>query len=274
MESKEGLIKKLKSNERILKFQIETSDNEKRLARGIVKLGLAIDKILPLIVAGTFCFCAQKTYDTFYRGANKVEFRERLNDSLKNSFYFEGDFDDYIEYSTGWKKTSDGYVRTITAYSLKETVDINDLIFKKENSIEKLLEKVGTSTVYQKELDEQDHFYDEDVLIIPERFQSDIKEGRLNNPYFNKFTILLLSGELFLGRTLLVRKRVIKDRLHGIESILIPLSEEEKEYYKKILEQQRENLEFMGITPDEAEKENSNKHIRILAKRLFGDRNG
>lgn len=268
MKNNNKLIKKFTDDIIEIESKIKNPklyNTRNHLIKVLIKSGMAIDYLLPFIMATIIVANYQKAkgnppfkIDQVSKKAY-IESIDTSNDLHKDFLRYEyNPSEELVEHSTKWITNEYGlYERTITSYRLDESLDINRILSMTKEEIEQALTITNIKTIKKNILTKEDSIYDKDAIIITRYKESPTDTvTRLETKVENiSNTIWFIVLSIGLGSCLshlekIIIKTTIRDKLKNYEHIYKQIDKEEIEKLQKILKIKQENLSLIDNTND------------------------
>lgn len=285
MLNKRQLLSNLKKDIKALEFKVEHKlffNFINVIAIGLIKLGIAIDYAIPFILSIILIFNMHSkqgqtafAIDQVTEKAKIETFDTSTGIHMENRS-FDYDYDNRsFEHSTAWYVNEYGlYERTVTTYQINDSIDLNNLdsIFKMtKEQVEKSFTILNIEKIKKNKLTEEDKIYDEDMLIIINYIEDEenfiVREETSGENLSTTIWTIFLSlcwGNNFRIIGKIFVKTYVRDKLKAQEANFRPLTKEEFEKLKKILELKKENLSLLEPTEQyETNNENTESIRRI-----------
>lgn len=285
MLSKQQLLSNLKKDIKSLEFKVEHRlffNIINVIAIVLIKLGISIDYAIPFILSTILIFNIHSKQNHTPFAIDQVTEKAKIElFDTSSGIHIENRSFDYnydnrsFEHSTAWYVNEYGlYERTVTTYQINDSIDLNniDSIFKMtKEQIEKSFTILNIEKIQKNKLTEEDKIYVEDMLIVINHIEDEEKfivreETSGENLITTILTIILslfwgnnfrLAGKIFV-------KTYVRDKLNAQEANFRPLTKEEFEKLKKILELKKENLSLLEPTEQyETNHENTESIRRV-----------
>lgn len=248
------------------------------LIRFLAKMGLAVNKWFPFILAYTMVFNSSiyKKNKPFRRDMiSKPAYIQSVNTS--KGVHREDICSEYketmFEYSTAWSMNNIGlYQRTITSYKVNDKIDLNNLdevLNMTKEEIDGALKIIDAKVITKRELTDSDKAYDEDVLTITQYVKSKDEEVLRLETDFEIIchtalfiSIVYICIGVFAGIKKILIKNVIDDKLNAVIVAHKYISVDDYRRMRKILEIKQANLTLVQ------EKEtNLKENVRKIKRR-------
>ena len=248
------------------------------LIRFLAKIGLAVNKWLPFILAYTMVFNSSiyKKNKPFRRDmVSKPAYIQSIDTSkgVHRKDICSEHKETMFEYSTAWSMNNMGlYQRTTTSYKTNDKIDLNNLdevLDMTKEEIDEALKIIDTKVITKRELTDSDKIYDDGVLIITQYAKSaDEKVLRLETNFENMcqtalfISIVYMCTGLFIGIKKILIKNIIDDKLNAVIVAHKYISVDDYRRMRKILEIKQANLTLVQ------EKEtNLKENVRKIKRR-------
>lgn len=267
MKNSNDLIKKLTSDVIRLQNRIEHRNfyNIRNLVIGsIIKGGIAIDYTLPFIISSIIIANSQSfKEDAPFQFDEKIERAEIETIDTSSGIHLEHishDFsysDELIEHSTGWVMNDEGlYERIRTSYKLSSKVDLSDtekILSMSKEEIDNILVITNIKTIKKDSLTPEDSIYNEDAIIVINYGETEkdfitrqetLSENLRHSIWY--IVLVLFSGIGFESIKEVFIKTYIRDKLREYDLKFRPITKQELETMKKILQVKQENLAMIS----------------------------
>ena len=274
----EQIVKKLESD--IRSYEKKTKNHYSNLfMRALFSTGGVVYQILPYAMTSIVLFNSKLFEDSkpFYLDEVRTPMSHKVTQSSTGSYEDKYSYDivydtHLFEYSTGWKKLDNGlYERTVTCYIIDEDLDLTDCdeIFRMtKEELLKSFKILNVKTIRKNKLDEEDHHFDQDAIVIVDSFLSENDylssyESKSKNVFDSLFFIIisLLGGSL----TSVVIKKITKNKIPTLlnqgKTKYRNLSAAEINEIKEIIAQKKSDLELLTTS------QNSNEDDRRIRRR-------
>jgi len=289
MTTKFDLIKNLQKEIEGVENQLNNSTFHKLkkfVIRNVLNLGIALEYALPYIIVLVLYFYI---YKTEYSTPFKTDLiKKNLNAKTittstgitKEMTSFDTNYrGNSLKHSTGWLKNEYGlYEREITTYQIDNQLDLKnkDLILKMtKEELEKMIRIQNIETISKNELSQEDNFYKEDMLILTLTFDLEENYQIVEQSESDNFleSIGYIVASLFSGVALskikkIVIKKSLKDKIKNeIKPKYHPLSKEEAEKLRKVLEIKKQNLMILDDNLKKYSSDNANFTYQLSKKK-------
>ncbi len=260
MKSREEFINDLREPIKNLEKQVKHRTFYS-VKNGIIKTGVRISFLLPAIISSFLVYNGFKNLNRTPFKLDKVSCSAKIistDTSTKKHeeeifFKHEVNFSPKFEYSTGWKLNKNNfYEREITVYCLNddiEKIDFDEILKMPYEEIKQFFTVANKQTIKKAYLDEEDHFYDEDMFIITHLVIDENNTKMLNETksanFINSLQYTCISMGLFWINNSIFRKRKIYIKImNNIDEKYKLIEAKDIEELKKILEIRKENMEL------------------------------
>ena len=251
---------------------VKIYNHKNRYLRNIIKAGIKLERIMPFVLAVSVTLPISKGIEHTpfvidnHEQTLKMQIVDSSNGVHREKITHMQTAERKIEYSTGWKKNDMGlYERKYSSYMVNPNMnlkDLNTLFSMNKNQLDDYLMLTSEETIVKEKLEEYDSFYNEDVVIVTNIADSNIKENEKQSLFENmsETTIyilaLLLTSKGFESLRKILVQDVVKNNLKVLESKYKYIDKEEVEKLKEIIKIKKENLQLIKGGDSKWEKKN------------------